>query len=180
MSGAGGRLGRLGQVTVLVAVFVAAGAGAAVLWQLWWTPPTGIVSGHEFFLDEVGVGKEFSGTGLYVLAALAVGGVVGVLVGLATRRRELLTLVVTLLAAGLGGWVMAQVGHALGPPDPTALASTLEDLSPLEADLRVSGLSPYLALPIGALLGLGVAMAAEPLIGMFLGSGQDPPGNVSA
>lgn len=160
-------------------LFLAAAVAAGVLWEHWWTPPTGIVSGQEFFLDEQGLGAEFSGTGLYVVVALATGCLLGVLVAVAFRRHEMVTLVVTLAAAGVAGWVMARVGEALGPPDPDPLARGLEDWSPLVADLTVAGTSPYLALPIGALVGLAGAMFVEVLVRRFRESAAEPPSRVS-
>lgn len=137
---------------VLVA-FVVVGALAGLVWERVWTPPTGIVVSHRFVLDGAGVGHAFSGTGLYVMIAAAAGCLTGLAVGLATRSRPVATLLITVVGAVIGGWVMARVGHRLGPSDPDQLAKTLVDLSPLHSDLRVSGRSPYLAMPAGAVLG---------------------------
>jgi hypothetical protein len=54
----------------------------------------------------------------------------------------------------LGAWLMLVVGTALGPPDPEALARTAADGTRLPMQLSVSGHSPLVALPVGALLGL--------------------------
>lgn len=142
------------QVLAIVVAFLAGGVVGGLLWERWWTPPTGVALSGVLVLDGDGAAKEFSGTGLYVLVGLGVGVVLGLLTALACRRRELLAMVAAVLAAGLAAWVMAQVGHALGPPDPTPLAKGAEDLTEVVPDLRVHGLSPYLALPVGTLLGL--------------------------
>ena len=169
---------RVGQALLVVLVFVAGGAVAGVLWEHWWTPPTGIASGHRFFLDENGLPDAFSGTGMYVLVALVAGFVLGFLVAAVFRRHELTTLAVIVVAAGLGGWVMAQVGHALGPDDPNQLAKSLVDWSPLVGDLTVSGASAYFMMPIGAVAGLAAGMIVEVLIGLFRGSATDSIGTV--
>ena len=96
--------------------------------------------GHRFFLDEHGLRGAFSGTGLYVVVALVAGCVLG-----RAGRGGLPTAtswprwLVTWSAAGLAGWVMARVGHALGPTDPRPLAPRAEDWSPLVGDLTVAG-----------------------------------------
>ena len=54
----------------------------------------------------------------------------------------------------LAGWVMYRVGVALAPPDPGPLARTARAGTRLPGTLKVSGASPFLALPAGALIGL--------------------------
>jgi hypothetical protein len=163
------------QVGAILVVFMLGGAVAGALWETWWTPPTGIVMSHSFLLDEQGVSKEFSGTGLYVAVAVAAGCLLGALVALVFRERDLLTLGAAVGAALAGGWVMAWVGQAMGPADPKVLAKDLVDLSPLVSDLSVHGLSPYLAMPMGALIGVGIAMLADVGIRRFRRSPEPAP-----
>ena len=54
----------------------------------------------------------------------------------------------------LGAWLMLVVGTTLGPPDPATAARTADDGTRVPIELAVSGHSPYIALPAGALLGL--------------------------
>jgi len=163
------RAGVPGLATLVL--FVAGGSAAGVLWQHWWKPVTGTVVSHKFFLDGTGLQRDFGGTGLYVLIAVVAGTVLGLCAGGLARRHELIMLVVVLVSAVLGGWLMAAVGHALGPPDPSALARSMDDYSTLPADLRVTGHSPYLALPAGAILGLGAEFFLEALIRAFRRTG---------
>jgi hypothetical protein len=51
---------------------------------------------------------------------------------------------------------MLVVGTALGPADPQTVAATAADGTRIPMDLDVSGRSPYLAMPAGALIGLVV------------------------
>jgi hypothetical protein len=164
----------LTQVVVTLLLGTGAGALAGVAWERAWTPPSGVALSHEFVLDSQGVQDDFSGTGLYVLLALATGVLLGALVGLLFRRRELLTLTVLLVAAALGGWVMAATGQALGPPDPAPLAKGLEDWAPLVPRLEVHGLSPYLALPLGAMLGLMAEFLLEVAIRVVRAPAEQP------
>ncbi|MEZ5092384.1 hypothetical protein [Nocardioides sp.] len=149
------------QISLVVLLALGAGLAGAWVWESRWTPVTGVALHHEFVLDQQGAPADFTATGSYVVWALVFGLLAGLLAGVVTRGRELTTLVVLLVSAGVGGWLMVQVGQALGPPDPAALAKTLDDFTPMTADLRVHGVAPLLALPAGALLGLAVAYLTE-------------------
>ena len=148
----------IAQAGLVVAVFAVAGALAGVVWEWWWTPSVGVVIDHEWLLGLSGLRSEFSATGLYVVVASVAGLVVGALCALFLDRAELVTLVALLVGAVLAGWVMVQVGQALGPPDPRRLAETAADRTRLPSDLRIAGKSPYVAFPAGATLGLAVVM----------------------
>ena len=101
----------------------------------WW-------STHEWLLGLAGLRAEFSATGVYVIVASVAGLLVGALCGLFLDRAELVTLVAVLVGAALAGWVMVQVGQALGPPDPRELAETARDGTRLPSDLRIVGNEP--------------------------------------
>lgn len=171
---------RVGQVVLILLALVVLGGLAGVLWEWRWTPPSGIVSAHRFYLDEQGLPQEFSGTGHYVLVALLVGGAAGALVTLVFRTHALWTLGATVVGAGLASWTMAAVGHALGPPDPDQAALTMEDWAPLVSDLTVSGFSPYLCWPLAALTGLGLVVLADLLVGRFRDTPVDGPVTLEA
>jgi hypothetical protein len=142
------------QAGGVVLAFAAAGAVAGVVWEWVWTPPVGIAFDHEWLRDPVAIRGEFSSTAWYVLLALLGGLLAGVGSALATRRRELLTLVALLAGAALAAWIMLRVGQALDPPDPRPLARGAEDYTELPGQLTVPGRSPFLAFPAGALVGL--------------------------
>lgn len=138
--------------------FAVGGALAGVIWEARWTPPSGQAVGGVFYLDGLhGLPDAFSGTGQYVVVAAIAGLLLGIGAAFVPRDPRLIgvgVLVGSLLAAVL----MAQVGHALGPPDPHALAKTLPDHSPLVADLTISGVSPYLTWPTASIVGFLVAL----------------------
>jgi hypothetical protein len=158
----------IGQAGIVVAVCAVAGALAGVVWEWLWTPPVGVVIRHEWLVGLSGLRSEFSATGLYVVVASVAGLLVGALCGLFLDRAELVTLAAVLVGAVLAGWIMAQVGHALGPPDPRQLAETASNGTRLPSDLRIVGKiwpprsirdpSPYVAFPAGATLGLAVVL----------------------
>ena len=148
----------IGQAGIVVAVFAAAGALAAVVWAWLWTPPVGVVVDHHWLLGLEGLRAEFSATGVYVIVASVAGLLIGTLCGLFLDRAELVTLVAVLVGAALAGWVMVQVGHAVGPPDPRELAETAGNGKRLPSDLTIAGKSPYVAFPAGAILGLGAML----------------------
>lgn len=146
----------LTQAAIVLLVFAGAGVVAGAVWEWLWTPPVGVVIDGEWLLGLAALRSEFSATGLYVLVASAAGLVTGALCGLLLDRSELVTLAAGLVGAALAGWVMVQVGHALGPADPRELAQAAADRTRLPSDLRITGTSPYIAFPAGATLGLAV------------------------
>jgi hypothetical protein len=125
------------DAVVVVVAFVAAGAICGLIWESLWQAPAGVALKHEWFLRRPG--EDFSGTGIYVLVALAAGLAVSVVVALTVERDELVTLVAALVGSALAAWVMYAVGHRLGPADPRMLAQTAKNWDPLPADLRVEG-----------------------------------------
>ena len=158
MTGRWQRVGALllRRALVVLVTFAAAGALAGVLWHWVWTPPTGVAVGGEFLLDQAGVREAFTGTAWYALIAIGTGLLLGVVLALALQRWEVVTLVLVLLGSALAAFLMYAVGTALGPPDPAPVAAAADDLTPIPDDLSVSGVSPFLALPGGALVGLTV------------------------
>ena len=148
----------IGQAGIVVAVFAVVGVVAGVVWEWLWTPPVGVVVDHEWLLGLGGLRAEFSATGVYVVVASVAGLLIGTLCSLFLDRAELVTLVAVLVGATVAGWVMVQVGQALGPPDPRELAETARNGTRLPSDLTIAGKSPYVAFPAGATLGLAVVL----------------------
>ena len=144
------------DVLAVLAGFAVGGVLCGVLWQWWWTPPTGIVADHTWFPDLEGARAVFSGTALYTVVALVGGLLLGAAAAWFCYRLPLLTLVVVAMGAVLAAWLMYQTGTALAPPDPQLAAATAADDTELRGTLVVSGDSPFFAFPVGAL----VAVAA--------------------
>jgi hypothetical protein len=143
------------QLGLVVAALAAVGALAGVVWQWLWTPTVGVVVDHRWSAgDAIGLQHEFSGTGWYVIVALVAGLVAGVTVALLADRVPLLTLAAVVVGSALAAWLMVVVGTALGPPDPDVAARTADDGTRLPMQLTVTGHSPWVALPSGALIGL--------------------------
>ena len=146
----------LRDVTLVLAASAAAGAVCGVLWEQWWTPPTGVVLDHEWYPDLEGVRQLFSGTGLYVIVALVGGVLIGAVSAWFFDGVELLTLVAVAAGSMLAGWLMFQVGTALAPPDPTVAARGAVDYTELPGTLEIEGNGAFVAFPAGALTGLTV------------------------
>ena len=150
--------GRLvAQLGLVVAALAAVGALAGVVWQWVWTPTIGVVADHRWTAgDAIGLQHEFSGTGWYVVVGTLAGLIAGVVIALLVNRKPLLTLAAVVVGSVLGAWLMLVVGTSLGPPDQDDVARTADDGTPVPIALTVSGHSPFIALPAGALLGLCV------------------------
>ena len=145
------------QLGLVVAALAAVGALAGVVWQWLWTPTIGVVVDHRWTAgDAIGLQHEFSGTGWYVVIGAAAGLVAGLAAALLVDRKPLLTLAAVAVGSVLGAWLMLIVGTTLGPPDHTTVARTADDGTRVPIELAVSGHSPYIALPAGALLGLSI------------------------
>lgn len=163
-------------LTILLA-FVAAGAVAGWIWERVWSPPMGVVYRGEWFINPPGPDVAFSGTALYVVIAALGGLVLGVAVAW-SGGHELRTLATVVVGSALAGWVMYAVGHALGPPDPTVLATDMEDYEELVSDLVLAtrdpdgwfGVTAAVAFPVGALTGLAVVYLSG------FGAGRRPRG----
>ena len=159
---------RLGLVVV---GFLLAGAGAGVLWERLWEPPTGVAYQDQWFLEPAGPDLSFQGIALFVLIAFPLGLVLSVLAGL-WREDEMATVVTVLVAATAAGVVMYAVGTSLDPTDPHVLAAGSPDFTKLPGDLGLTapdrGRTPwhstaFVAFPAGAMTGL---------VGMFLFGSQ--------
>ena len=149
------------ELVVVVAVLAALGVAAGVVWEWVWTPTTGVVVDHRWGpADALGLQQQFSGTGWYVVIGVVAGLVGGVLVSLVADRVPLATLAAVVVGSALAAWLMLTVGTALGPADPQHLAKTAADGTRLPSALAVSGRSPWISFPVGALAGLAVVFIA--------------------
>ena len=145
------------QALLAIAVLAATGALAGVVWYWVWTPPMGVVSGHDWLAkNEAGLRGQFSATGWYVVVATVAGLLAGAVVALFLDRVPLVTLVAVVVGSAIGAWLMLEVGAALGPADPRHLARTAEDGTRLPGNLAVTGRSPWVSLPAGALVALAL------------------------
>jgi hypothetical protein len=145
------------QAAIAVLVLAAAGALAGVVWEWAWSAPIGVVVDHKWVAeDEANLRGQFSGTGWYVIVGSVAGLLAGAVVALFVDRVPIATLIGVLVGSLLGALVMYRVGVALGPSDPTAAARTAKEGAHLQAQLAVSGGSPWIAFPAGALVALAL------------------------
>ena len=146
----------LRDAALVVAAAALVGAACGALWELWWTPPTGLVLDHVWYPDLEGVKETFAGTGSYVVVALAGGVLLGAVCAWIFDRAELVTLAAVAAGSVLAAWLMFEVGTAMAPPDPTAAASTADDYTELPGTLEVEGDGAFVAFPAGAMTGIAV------------------------
>ncbi|WP_323792720.1 hypothetical protein [Nocardioides sp.] len=160
-------LGQGAEFVLVLAVFAAVGAAAGWLWERWWSPITGVVvdgtwvagyrpEGDGFVFDFPSLENFFDGTAQYVVIGVLAGLVLGVVFSLLGRGSELVMLVAVVAGSALAGYVAYRLGTHLGPPDPTTLEAAAADGTTLPGDLTVEGASPFVAWPLGALIGLSV------------------------
>lgn len=145
------------QAAVVLTGFLMAGLLAGLAWYLWWSPaPTTeaylIRGGRPFFEADV----EFRGTGLYLFLAVPLGLVLGAACARLFDRDEVTTLAAVVVAAVLGGLLMAWVGHLLGPDAPAAIdvrGDYPDGFPEVSLDLSAHPLAWFIGMPGGALVG---------------------------
>lgn len=145
----------LRAATVLV-LFAAAGVGGGYAWRHLWTPPAGkAVSGSWVPTPvEEGLQNDFSGVGWYVVVALGLGIVLGLVTAVVLGRAEVVAVVVAVLGSALAAYLVLSTGERLSPPDPDKAAVTAQDGDEIVGDLEFDGWTPLLSAPIGTLLSL--------------------------
>lgn len=150
------------QAVGTIVLFAVLGIAAGWIWFQVWDAPPGVVADHRWFPDPYMPGQQadFDAVALYVLVGVVTGIVGGVVCGFLLDRAEVVTVLAVTTGSCLAAWLMALVGEALGPADPDTLARTADDGTRLPGDLVLTGLSPYAALPVGALLALMVVLLA--------------------
>jgi hypothetical protein len=162
-----GAVRQLVEPLVVLLTFGAAGAGAGWLWERWWTPTSGVVvegtwvpgyraQGDQFVFDFPSLEGFFDGTAQFVIIGVLAGLVLSVLCALLGKRSELVMLVAVAGGAVLATLIAYRLGTHLGPVDPTSLQAAAPTGTVLPANLSIEGASPFVAWPLGALLGLSV------------------------
>ncbi|TNM45149.1 hypothetical protein FHP29_04905 [Nocardioides albidus] len=141
------------------------GALGGWLWWTWWGPaPMGRIydteAGKAWYPDpfDPGITRDFSATATYVVVGFGLAVLLGLVCGWLARERAVPGLLAVLVGAGLGLAVMAVLGEFLGPTDPASLLAAHEVGDRLPGHLDVTGWTPYLAWPVGALLAYLVLM----------------------
>ena len=149
---------RVGIVTLTL--FAVLGCLAAWLWSTWADPARFVVTRHNAVMGELEAGRQF-GTDVVYSAIAVVGGLVaGSVLGWRYGRVGWVLPVVAAIAAGLAALIAWQLGIALGPPEPIAVApdAVPGDLVPERLDVHARGL--LLLWPAAALVGFIASVAA--------------------
>ena len=119
---------------VPVVVGALLGLAGGWLWWHWWGPPLEgkiyqtIDGRRQWFPDPLdpGLPHQFGATGTYVIVAIGLGIVLGLLSGWVCRNRALLGLIAVVLGSVAGAVIMALVGQSQSPPDPQEKAETVK------------------------------------------------------
>ncbi|WP_436698276.1 hypothetical protein [Nocardioides sp. BYT-33-1] len=164
------RGGTAPAVAVPVLLGALLGAAGGWLWWVWWSPATqgkiyDTPVGKAWYPDpfDPGIARDFGGTATYVVAGFALALVLGLVGGWVARHRAVVGVLAVLAGAGLGALAMTLVGQAFSPPDPATLLATHQAGDRLPGHLHVSGWTPYLVWPVGALLAYLVLMLSLPV-----------------
>lgn len=158
---------RVAAVPVAVGAVLGAvlGAVGGFVWWTWWGPaPAGKIydttRGPKWYPDpfDPGITRDFSGTATYVVVGFVIALLLGLAAGWVCRHTALVGLGAVAVASIVGAAVMVVVGVAQSPANPQDQASAATIGKAFPGHLEVVGFTPYLAWPVGALLGYLVVM----------------------
>ena len=140
-------------VVALLVTFVVLGAVCGAAWSQLVTPAefTKVAAGGSMGEDQLG--REFGADGWYVVIALAVGLLTGVLVTGRLVRAPLRAVGVVVVGSCLTALVCAVVGRLLGPADPGPVLAAVRVGAHVPQQVRVDAVAVYLVWPLAALLG---------------------------
>jgi hypothetical protein len=159
-------IGRIFPALVVTLAGVGLGALGGWLWYVWWGPPnTGTiydtVDGPQWYdLTDQGVAHQFDGPAEYAIVGLVFGIVLGILAAVLGRRQALVALVGLAVGSALAAYLSFVVGTALSPPDPQDYATADNIDKEYPAAIELSGWTPFLVWPIGALGAFCTAIVA--------------------
>lgn len=157
----------------VVGVFAAAGGGAGWLWLRLWDPPRGTTQDHTWLYDDFPtIESVFSATGLYVVIGVLAGLLLGVLAAYLCRAPALVTLAAVAVGSVVAAYVTHAVGMQLDAPNPRLLALVVPDGTELPENLQVGGRSPFVAWPVGALIGLATTYFLTGTVSAGLGAAR--------
>lgn len=183
------------RVGGVLAGSIALGLLGGWLWWTWWAPATpGRIydvpeRGPHWYPDpwDPGQTDAFGGTAQYVVIALVLGLLLGVVAGLLAERAALVMLGAVLVGSVAAAVAMVWLGTELSPPDPQALATAANVGKEVPGHLevtqgRVSFLgwddvevpTPYLSWPVAGLTGYIVVMLSAKSLGEVRARENDP------
>lgn len=168
-------------IALVVGVVVVAGGGLGALggwlWYEWWGPPntgeiydTAAWGPRWFDVSDQGLAQQFDGPAKYAVIGLGFGTLLGILGAVLGRRQAIAALVGLVVGSALAAYLAFAVGTALSPPDPeryATKANVCEERSceDYPAAIEVSGWTPFLCWPIGALGGFSLTLVAMSYVG---------------
>lgn len=152
------------------------GALGGWLWYQWWAPAnTGAiydtVDGPKWYdLTDQGVAHQFDGPGQYALIGLLLGILLGAVAAVVGRGQPLAAVGGLIVGTALAASMAYVVGTAQSPPDPQkyATAANVCEEAPCEeypAAIEVSGWTPFLCWPLGALGAFSAAVMVMSWLG---------------
>ena len=139
-----------------VAGLLVLGVASGFVWLLLAKPAEWEVTDNGIILTEDGAKGRFGVIVTFVLIAIVVAFLWGLVAGLRLQRVGWLLVPVFAIAAALAGVLAWRIGAAFGPPDPASVTGgSVGDRLPQR--LAVDAVTPFLTWPIFALLGLLIA-----------------------
>ncbi|HET6563264.1 MAG TPA: hypothetical protein VFG72_15425 [Marmoricola sp.] len=148
------------DVLVVLAAFLVAAVAVGLVWPQLVEPVTVTRTEAGLSTGEVALSHQFDQDAWYSLLGGGTALVLGVLLTLWRRTREIATLVVVVLGALLAAWVSSVIGTAVGPEPAEVVLADAEVGTTAPEHVEVTADSAYLAWPLGAVLGSVVVLWA--------------------
>lgn len=175
---------------VVLGACLALGALGGWLWYRWWGPPQdGAVfdttHGPTWFpLTDHASAHQFDGPGEYAVIALGFGLLLGIGGAVVGRRQALAACAALVVGSALAAAVSWWIGTTLSPPDTStyetkANVCTEQPCKKYDDAIEVSGITPLLCWPLGALGGFSLTIVVGSWVGDFrrAQAGQRDSGN---
>jgi hypothetical protein len=150
--------GLLGDAAVIVGALLALGVVAGLIWPHLVDPVQVVRTQTGLVSDEVALAHQFADDGWYVVLAAVAGAVAGAVLTVWRSRDPVATVLLLLAGAVLAAAVMAKVGTAVGPPDPTTVLADADPGATAAAQVEVHAFAAYLVWPIAVLFGATVVL----------------------
>lgn len=142
----------------VLGVSVAAAVVAGFAWAALVPSVEVLRTADGFTTSEVALGRRFGNDGWFATLSAGVGLLSGLALTVWRRTHESFTVLVVVVGALLGSWLMAQVGGWAGPPDPFAVLAEAPAGTAAPEQVRVTAAASYLVWPVAALVGALIAL----------------------
>ncbi len=152
----------LRDVLVVVGLCLLVGALLGLLWPHLVTPVEVTKTDQGISTGEVDLSLRFDNDAWFAILGGLAGLVLGAALTVWRHTREMVTLLALVAGSFAAVWLMARVGHAVGPADPVSVLRNSPTGTTAPDMISVTSTGAYYMWPIGAVLGAFVVLVGFP------------------